>query len=652
MKLIKQWGRRLAGLTGTTLLMLVFGVGQALASGVDPASYSNTLTHGQSVTITKTVHTPAIPPKIDIMFLADTTGSMGLSLANVQTNAASTLAQIRLAQPDSDFGAANYTDFGCTDPFPYLLNQGITSSVSAALTGINAWSVGNGCDTPEAQINALYQIATQAASNFRPGSTREIVWFGDSSGHDPSNLITQAAAIAALQAANIHVIAIPISTGGDGLDSTGQATAIAGATGGQVLPAATPAQITAAILTGLSNLPVTVTPVATCDPGLSATYAPPSQTVTSGTDATFSETLTVATNAPEGGTLHCTVDFLLNGNHQDGFQQTVNIDVPEQPIAATGGFTFSGTEPASVSGTLATFTDPDLFATAGEYSALINWGDSSTSPGTITGGGGAFTVTGGHTYAEEGNYTITVTITDVDSGSNSATVTDSATVADAALTASCATVANSLQAFSGSVASLVDANPTAPLSDFSATVNWGDSSTSPGTVSGSGPFTVSGTHTYSSTGFFTITTTITDVGGSTATTACKVLVFAFAPGGGAFVIGNNNSGNGTSVTFWGAQWWKLNSLSGGAAPAAFKGFALNPTVPACGTGWSADPGNSAPPPAGPLPAFMGVIVSSSISKAGSQISGDTPRIVIVQTNSGYDANPGHAGTGKVVAQAC
>ena len=49
---------------------------------------------------------------------------------------------------------------------------------------------------------------------------------------------------------------------------------------------------------------------------------------------------------------------------------------------------------------------------------------------------------------------------------------------------------------------------------------------------------------------------------------------------------------------------------------------------------------------------MGVIVSSSISKSGSQISGNTPHIVVVQTNPGYDTNPGHAGTGKVVAQFC
>jgi hypothetical protein len=128
--------------------------------------------------------------------------------------------------------------------------------------------------------------------------------------------------------------------------------------------------------------------------------------------------------------------------------------------------------------------------------------------------------------------------------------------------------------------------------------------------------------------------------------------FAAALAGGSFVIGDLNSAPGTSVTFWGAQWAKNNSLSGGGAPNSFKGFAESPPTPACGVAWSADPGNSTPPPAGPLPAFMAVIVSSSITKHGSSISGDTPHIVIVQTNLGYQPNPGHAGTGTVVQVIC
>jgi hypothetical protein len=49
---------------------------------------------------------------------------------------------------------------------------------------------------------------------------------------------------------------------------------------------------------------------------------------------------------------------------------------------------------------------------------------------------------------------------------------------------------------------------------------------------------------------------------------------------------------------------------------------------------------------------MGVLVTNNYAKSGSQISGDTPAIVVVQTNSGYQPNPGHPGTGTVVGQFC
>ena len=127
-------------------------------------------------------------------------------------------------------------------------------------------------------------------------------------------------------------------------------------------------------------------------------------------------------------------------------------------------------------------------------------------------------------------------------------------------------------------------------------------------------------------------------------------VYSFAPGGGAFVVGNQSATG--SVTFWGAQWAKVNSLSGGAASSSFKGYAKVPATPSCGVTWSTDPGNSTPPPAGPLPTFMAVLVTSSSTKSGAQISGNTTRIVLVKTAAGYDANPGHAGTGTVIAALC
>lgn len=135
-----------------------------------------------------------------------------------------------------------------------------------------------------------------------------------------------------------------------------------------------------------------------------------------------------------------------------------------------------------------------------------------------------------------------------------------------------------------------------------------------------------------------------------ASASKPVLVYSFAPGGGSFVIGDRSTTG--SVDFWGSQWWKRNSLSGGSAPQSFKGFALDTSIASCGSGWATDPGNSSPPPAGPLPSYMGVIVTRSSSKSGSKISGSIAHIVVVKTHAGYDGNPGHDGTGTVVATVC
>jgi hypothetical protein len=49
---------------------------------------------------------------------------------------------------------------------------------------------------------------------------------------------------------------------------------------------------------------------------------------------------------------------------------------------------------------------------------------------------------------------------------------------------------------------------------------------------------------------------------------------------------------------------------------------------------------------------MLVIVSSSVSKSGSSITGNIAHEVIVKTDPGYAPDPSHPGTGTVVAQIC
>jgi hypothetical protein len=392
-------------------------------------------------------------------------------------------------------------------------------------------------------------------------------------------------------------------------------------------------------------------------------------TFTGTTDSSGQVSWTYSSNGA-AGTDSITASFTDSSGHtQTSNAAKVNWTVCEQPISASGT-TFSGTEGQPlVNQLVATFFDPDPMSTAGDYNATIAWGDASSSPPppvtiTQTGAspmGNTFEVRGDHTYTEEGTYTLKVTITDIDTPSNNATVSSTAKIADAPLTARCATPPFSTQTYNGPTAVFTDQSSTGTLSDFSATINWGDSSSSTGTIvggPGNVPYTVSGSHTYTTTGPVTITTVITDVGGSSATVICNVTIFAFATAkGAAFVIGDLEAGLGNHVTWWSSQWANINLMSKGAPPDAMKGFAgfednfLGLPPPNCGGTWSTDPGNSTPPPP-TVPKVMGVIVSSQVTKSGSIITGDIKQVVIVDNDPGYAPSPGHPGTGTEIGILC
>jgi uncharacterized repeat protein (TIGR01451 family) len=133
------------------------------------------------------------------------------------------------------------------------------------------------------------------------------------------------------------------------------------------------------------------------------------------------------------------------------------------------------------------------------------------------------------------------------------------------------------------------------------------------------------------------------------------IIFAFLETG-SFAIGDLSDTVGAAATFWSSDWSSLNALSGGVAPTAFKGFinGLSTQPPVCGGTWTTVQGGNSvqPPPAGAIPSYMGVVVSSAVTKSGNTVSGNIPSIVVVQTDSGYSTAPGHNGTGTVVAVYC
>ncbi|HLJ94596.1 MAG TPA: hypothetical protein VKU02_15525, partial [Gemmataceae bacterium] len=222
-------------------------------------------------------------------------------------------------------------------------------------------------------------------------------------------------------------------------------------------------------------------------------------------------------------------------------------------MSPTGGFVITGVEGQPLNNVIvATFTSPTPNIQAGNFSASINWGDGTTSPGTITGPdqNGVFTVTGSHTYKEEGNpfhggpFIVTVMI--MQNGGFPITVTDTSNIAEAPLAATGGFILAGVQGqpiTNAVVATFIDTGgPENPLDpgDYTATINWGDGSSSPGTISGpdqNGVFTVSGGHSYASQGTFTITTTIVHESAPPVTATSTAVIAAVSPTGGFTLTG-------------------------------------------------------------------------------------------------------------------
>jgi PKD repeat protein len=284
------------------------------------------------------------------------------------------------------------------------------------------------------------------------------------------------------------------------------------------------------------------------------------------------------TGGPTTGTDEVVATFVdeLKKTHKSN---TVNVIWEDQKITAAGQ-NLSGTEGATVTGTVATFSDPDIFAIASDYSATIEWGDGVTSTGTVTGGGGSFSVSGSHIYGEEGSYPITVVITDRDEPSNAATTSSTATIGDASLTAGALTVPKTT--FLGSPTpvsfNFSDANAGAPVTDFAATIEWGDGNTTTGTVAGGGgSFTVSGSHTYAAIGSYTVTVTVIDDGGSKTMASAETLVVKPCPASGSINVRWHYSANGSSGSWSGTKSTSCKDGSVVIGPQAMEGdLKVNP----------------------------------------------------------------------------
>lgn len=136
------------------------------------------------------------PASTDVLFLFDTTGSMGGAITEAKAEIQEAMAQIGASLPNVQFGLAEVSDYDEVDnagPFTYGIGEGhepwtlhvpITpneSQVASALLGLFAEGGGDG---PEAYGRALYESDVNSSVGWRPGARGVIVLVADNIPHD------------------------------------------------------------------------------------------------------------------------------------------------------------------------------------------------------------------------------------------------------------------------------------------------------------------------------------------------------------------------------------------------------------------------------------------------------------------------------------
>jgi hypothetical protein len=245
-----------------------------------------------------------------------------------------------------------------------------------------------------------------------------------------------------------------------------------------------------------------------------------------------------------------------NANASGSLTEILNLSlapgVAPPPLRVYGGAgaSLSAVEGGTVTTPVASFTDSNTADTASQLSATIAWGDGSTTAGTVTGSNGVFSVSGasGHVYAAEGKFVTNVTVTNAADGVTTA-LTGAVTSTDADVFtpgAAQGIAATAGLAFNGTVATFTDSYTANTASDLTATIAWGDGTSSAGTVTDvNGSISVSGSHTYAKPGIDAVSVTLNDTDGTAAAIGnASVTVASPYFGSGAKV----NAPEGTAVT--------------------------------------------------------------------------------------------------------
>lgn len=246
--------------------------------------------------------------------------------------------------------------------------------------------------------------------------------------------------------------------------------------------------------------------------------------------------------------LHDTIDLIGADNWQTALGPAANLVgdavaeigdlmgdcADDQPLQVYANSLGVATD-FNFAGQVAVFSDPNTARgqalPAGDYSAVIAWGDGSSSSGQIiANAGGSYSIVGTHTYAASGDYPLSVLVAgdgvqgqsqdDATASEDLQTNSEMDAYPDAVLAG---------QTFNGGLISFqTNALGSQDEQRYSGTINWGDGSTSPGQFAYNninGRIYVTGSHLYAGPGEYPVSVQVGAPDGSnlSGTTTVSVI---------------------------------------------------------------------------------------------------------------------------------
>jgi len=172
----------------------------SVSATITPDYVAKTIESGEGYQVTKTVYIPALPPKVDIIFAFDLTGSMDIIIETAKIKALEIMNTLTNDYPEADFhfGVVSYMDYphyyeSCGYAanygtpgldYAYALNQTLTDNYLLVEQAINDLIIGSGWDGPQDYTRIFYESYADPAIFWRLDAKRLLVNFADNVPHD------------------------------------------------------------------------------------------------------------------------------------------------------------------------------------------------------------------------------------------------------------------------------------------------------------------------------------------------------------------------------------------------------------------------------------------------------------------------------------